>query len=262
MRSKPPSLAPPLPNRARPLSVPPPPGTIAARLKASSVPPPVRGMPAPTTPRTLAAAVVPPPVATPAPVAAFKLPVRAVTDPSEALETVDRDAMTIDRGDAGAVQVGRPTTGGEIGDSTDASISVPDADVEDTGVSAPLDTEEAPTVHPPSETDDIETSAVEKHDPEELAASDAGRPSESELATVARAKVSASEIATTDVAMNEAMNEAPKIPITTAPDSLPPPTATQTATSGPSPACPQCESPMAWVEEHLRFYCKSCRMYF
>jgi hypothetical protein len=62
-------------------------------------------------------------------------------------------------------------------------------------------------------------------------------------------------------------NDAPiapptKVPITTAPSTLPPPNATQTATSGPSPACPQCEAPMAWVEEHLRFYCKACRMYF
>jgi hypothetical protein len=54
----------------------------------------------------------------------------------------------------------------------------------------------------------------------------------------------------------------PKLPISTAPDSLPPPRDNKQQTSGPSPACPQCESPMAWVEEHLRFYCKSCRMYF
>jgi hypothetical protein len=53
-----------------------------------------------------------------------------------------------------------------------------------------------------------------------------------------------------------------QIPISTAPESLPPPTAKQAATAGPSPACPQCEAPMAWVEEHLRFYCKSCKMYF
>ncbi len=52
-----------------------------------------------------------------------------------------------------------------------------------------------------------------------------------------------------------------KVPISTAPESLPPPTA-EANTPGPSPACPQCESPMSWVEEHLRFYCKSCRMYF
>lgn len=51
-----------------------------------------------------------------------------------------------------------------------------------------------------------------------------------------------------------------QVPISTAPDSLPPPNTT--ASSGPSPACPQCEAPMAWVDEHLRFYCKSCRMYF
>ena len=54
---------------------------------------------------------------------------------------------------------------------------------------------------------------------------------------------------------------APRLPISTAPDSLPPPKDDKQA-SGPSPACPQCEAPMAWVEEHLRFYCKSCRMYF
>jgi hypothetical protein len=41
----------------------------------------------------------------------------------------------------------------------------------------------------------------------------------------------------------------------------PPRTASQ-PTAGPTPACPQCEAPMAWVEEHLRFYCKPCRMYF
>jgi hypothetical protein len=52
------------------------------------------------------------------------------------------------------------------------------------------------------------------------------------------------------------------VPISTAPTSLPPPKAAPQVTSGPTPACPQCEAPMAWVEEHLRFYCASCRMYF
>ena len=56
--------------------------------------------------------------------------------------------------------------------------------------------------------------------------------------------------------------ESAKLPISTASSSLPPPSEKQSATSGPSPACPQCEAPMAWVEEHLRFYCKSCKMYF
>ncbi|HWO20916.1 MAG TPA: hypothetical protein VNO30_19250 [Kofleriaceae bacterium] len=53
-----------------------------------------------------------------------------------------------------------------------------------------------------------------------------------------------------------------KLPVSTAPSSLPPPSEKQSQASGPSPACPQCEAPMAWVEEHLRFYCKSCKMYF
>jgi hypothetical protein len=50
--------------------------------------------------------------------------------------------------------------------------------------------------------------------------------------------------------------------ISTAPASLPPPRQTDSMRAGPTPACPQCESPMAWVEEHLRFYCKQCKMYF
>ena len=53
-----------------------------------------------------------------------------------------------------------------------------------------------------------------------------------------------------------------QVPISTAPTSLPPPKKLDAVPSGPTPACPQCESPMAWVEEHLRFYCKHCRMYF
>jgi hypothetical protein len=56
--------------------------------------------------------------------------------------------------------------------------------------------------------------------------------------------------------------DAKPVPLSTAPASLPPPKQAQPAQSGPTPACPQCEAPMAWVEEHLRFYCKQCRMYF
>jgi hypothetical protein len=53
-----------------------------------------------------------------------------------------------------------------------------------------------------------------------------------------------------------------QIPVSTAPASLPPPKDAPAVSAGPTPACPQCESPMRWVEEHLRFYCKQCRMYF
>jgi hypothetical protein len=52
------------------------------------------------------------------------------------------------------------------------------------------------------------------------------------------------------------------VPITTAPTTLPPPKQLDAVPSGPTPACPQCEAPMAWVDEHLRFYCRRCRMYF
>lgn len=52
-----------------------------------------------------------------------------------------------------------------------------------------------------------------------------------------------------------------KLPISTAPDSLPPPTDTEQA-SEDQPGCPQCETPMRWVDEHLRFYCQRCKMYF
>jgi hypothetical protein len=51
------------------------------------------------------------------------------------------------------------------------------------------------------------------------------------------------------------------LPISTAPDSLPPPRDIE-QTSGPQPDCPQCEAPMSWVDEHLRFYCQRCKMYF
>ena len=55
----------------------------------------------------------------------------------------------------------------------------------------------------------------------------------------------------------------PASPIVTAAADLPPPDPAPASTSsGPSPACPQCDAPMAWVEAHLRFYCKSCKMYF
>jgi hypothetical protein len=52
------------------------------------------------------------------------------------------------------------------------------------------------------------------------------------------------------------------VPRSTAPSSLSPPRSSETVESGPTPACPQCDSPMSWVEEHLRFYCRHCRMYF
>ncbi|MGN6110096.1 MAG: hypothetical protein ACTHU0_33630 [Kofleriaceae bacterium] len=84
----------------------------------------------------------------------------------------------------------------------------------------------------------------------------AARPAASDEAeTLAREKFSPEELE----APTEA-SAAPRVPLSTAPSSLPPPS--DVVAVGPSPACPQCEAPMAWVEQHLRFYCKACRMYF
>ncbi|MFT3694314.1 MAG: hypothetical protein QM831_14300 [Kofleriaceae bacterium] len=69
-----------------------------------------------------------------------------------------------------------------------------------------------------------------------------------------------SELPTRAVGAGGATGAKPRAISTAAPDLAPP--VEQAESNGPSPACPQCESPMAWVEQHLRFYCASCRMYF
>lgn len=150
--------------------------------------------------------------------------------------------MTVAR-DPANMMVGRPATDHAVGDSTDASVSLP--------------------------ADEVETVAREKVDPAELLAS-VERESASEIATIAHEKLSARDLAigdSTSPSTERARTDVPRavtnIPVSTAPESLPPPKDDKASTtSGPAPACPQCEAPMAWVEEHLRFYCKSCRMYF
>jgi hypothetical protein len=221
------------------------------------VPPPA-GAPKSTT----VAAVVPMPMP--------MLPMRADTDPIDHLETIDRDAMTIARDGVPAVSIGRPATDASIGDNTDASVALP--------AGRPPD---APAAARDSASD-IETSFQRKLTQSELVRTVA-RESQSEIETIAREKISSRDLAVGDSTSPviippgatrseiEELGEAPterapstvaKIPVSTAPESLPPPKKADAAVSGPTPACPQCEAPMAWVEEHLRFYCKSCRMYF
>ncbi len=91
---------------------------------------------------------------------------------------------------------------------------------------------------------------------------DVSTPSD-EVATVHASKPAPQRTASTSVQPRKGAADAssPRV-ISTAPTTLPPPAKAVAATSGPTPACPQCEAPMAWVEEHLRFYCASCRMYF
>jgi hypothetical protein len=50
--------------------------------------------------------------------------------------------------------------------------------------------------------------------------------------------------------------------IVSAPVRPAPPMDAQDAAGEPTPPCPQCDAPMSWVDEHLRFYCKQCRVYF
>ena len=102
----------------------------------------------------------------------------------------------------------------------------------------------------------------------------AGQPTELAAAPLgddARAATESDGPATAELAVPPSPEQAPAtvdespsalVPLSTAPASLPPPRVTSVQTNGPTPACPQCEAPMAWVEEHLRFYCKQCRMYF
>ncbi|MBA3540091.1 MAG: hypothetical protein H0T79_10720, partial [Deltaproteobacteria bacterium] len=164
--------------------------------------------------------------------------------------------------------------------STDASPFVSDdtspnlAPVSEEGTTD-SPTMDAPTMDAPprDSASDIETRAVDKMSLDDLATTAepalpaAPRPAPAPIpaaiagpAAVAAAAAAALS-APVAVAPTPPPLEDPKIPISTAPQSLPPPIIKKVS-SGPSPACPQCESPMAWVDEHLRFYCKSCRMYF
>lgn len=267
LRPKGPSIPPPMADpRTKPASVPPPmgpiPSTVAGlmpppqtklpplRTRGPSVPPP--GVKKPTT----VSAIVPPPLVS------RMLPMRADTDPSEQLETRDN---------APAATVGRPQTDVSIGDSTDAAVVLSDsaAAEESTDVgSVPID--------PRDSASEIQTSMQRKLTASELVRTVA-RESQSEIETIAREKVdlsigdSTSPAILAEAGLRSAkeiqdLGEAPTMParigISTASQSLPPPKQAEVPASGPAPACPQCEAPMAWVEEHLRFYCKSCRMYF
>ncbi len=288
-RPKSPSLA-PLPAGLAPIPstvagmLPPPrakgaTGLPLPRGKGPSVPAPASA-PKPTT----VSAVVPPPA-----IANALLPVRADTDPADNLETMDRDAMTLAREGANA-----------IGDSTDANVALPDAQPVDehTDLAAePISPDTGADSEPRDSASDIQTAMQRKVTHSELVRAVA-RESQSEIETIAREKLSASDLAIGDSTSPAILNAAAatprgasqseiqelgeaatvpatspappggpitgtaKIPVSTASESLPPPKKEEVATSGPTPACPQCEAPMAWVEEHLRFYCKSCRMYF
>lgn len=212
----------------------PPPPRPAARptaVKAAAMPPPRPIVPMP------ARATPPPPVrATPPPArpATPRPPTRLLTEDA----AVDTDVSS-----------------NAVDDDAPATESFETATSESTGF--------AQQPRAPSVSSTMETTPAPAEDDDELATR--GREkiaaTDLELPTVRPPTETEAPAASPDP-VPPAARSSTKLPISTAPDSLPPPTEKQAAASGPSPACPQCEAPMAWVEAHLRFYCKSCKMYF
>ena len=271
--SPPPSLAPPAPGRpARATNSPP-----------SKYPTLAHAIPPPPTPANLMA-----PTVLPARDSALKIPVdptersTAVRDVAEPVTAVEIDAEAKARhAAAGKVPLPgmpsvKPTPTPAPRDSMlDATVERPrepnesPAESRDSAATIARPRVSAPVIEPP--------------------ASPVDEPRDS-AATIARPRVSAPDLdeATRqsapivdkpeDLGATIERNPAPpksepdpdpepparasQVPISTAPASLPPPRKTTTQAAGPTPACPQCEAPMAWVEEHLRFYCPQCRMYF
>ena len=282
MPAPPAAPPPPAAARAKAASVAPPP-----RAKAPSIPPPAgkngpaKKLPAPgfslRNPTAVGVAAVPLGTdpgqrtvpAGPASLAhanAPKLPpgspMQVFTGDAEPSEEVATRAVPKEPD----LMVGRPVS---VGDSTDAERKLPEAESTDVN---------ARPIQEPEPVDGAIDGALATDDGEEVATTFRGSSTSpatapapaprlptddgEEAATVARPKQEPEDI-TTDLSQARASAKSmPKIPITTASESLPPPKEEKTAHGGPSPACPQCEAPMSWVEEHLRFYCKSCRMYF
>jgi hypothetical protein len=242
-------------GRSAPGSTRPPPLAMAGPLGS-----PLRVAP----PRpTMTASVAPPPSIPPIPAipAIPMLPSRAETDPHDRAETFDQGLDPI-TGSHDPIEIGDHTSQTNV---SFGMVTAEEFEAAVEAVGAPLDPppggsagaaaaeigfSETTTASEPLEPLDDADRALGASDTRSAPASPpAGAPT-SPLPSVA--------VAPDPLVRDRPM---PKLPITTAPDSLPPPKDNKRQT-GPSPACPQCESPMAWVEEHLRFYCKSCRMYF
>jgi hypothetical protein len=269
----------PPPSRTKPLTAPPPPPRPSQSMIGRTTPP--RSQPA------IATAAVPPPApTTPSTIAGMmpQLPPRASSD-LEA-ETIDRDfdaAATVNRDEAQQRFPSVTDPNLATGDSTSPSVEFETATSESRTFGSEVSTDVS---HLEDSIDDqMETRAREKVSTTDVQAvvpppapEPAARPSASVITSAAppAAKIPTTSqpkitgpAPITKVPTIPPMLPAivppppqPKVPISTASSSLPPPSEKQAASSGPSPACPQCEAPMAWVEEHLRFYCKSCRMYF
>jgi len=252
-RNRAPSVAPPVaPPSPRPTH-----RTTPSRAQATTGGNPAGVPVGGRSPGTIAAAVAPPPsqhtlAGLPPPAGALPmmmLPIRSETEAFEGLRTVEHQRES-DRFDAAAT-VGHEsaTDVHEVPFAATGDITAPSEPLEQPTMEARPFSATMPAVHMAGHDDQIAASA--------RANIDFGH-AETELEPPPTRR------APTPAPGSRVSAQLPKVklPISTASISLPPPSADQAASAGPSPACPQCESPMSWVEEHLRFYCKSCRMYF
>lgn len=238
-RPKSKSLPPPV--RSKPMTAPPPlPAANPPRPASTTRPPPSPTKPPLPKPTFTAPAAIPPRPFLPPP------PVRQMTED-----------MTIDRQKEDPFDVA----------ATRAHVKEDPSDFDAAETSLPADglaTEAQPSLAVGDHTD-VNAGFAESTSPAASAFESTGEREIMEALERDRLEGAKRAATDTDIAAAKAATPAPvltKPPISTAPESLPPPQEKEVATSGPSPACPQCEAPMAWVEAHLRFYCKSCKMYF
>ena len=234
--------APNAPLRARPTSVAPPAAAVPMTLAGAVAPPraltPPPGRPptplptrstiataAVPAPRTSSPAITPPPLVDAEPTSTTPFPTEDSLDEPEYTE-------------AGDIPEPRDTSVQDIPDSVSVGL-------------APTSLAPRPGIHDRDSEADIATVGHDRFDAADLDGDEGTQTSDPPIppppATVAPPRGPSGKV---------------PIPMSTASPSLPPPAPQIAAANSPSPACPQCEAPMAWVEEHLRFYCKSCRMYF
>ncbi|MDX2091330.1 MAG: hypothetical protein SFX73_25955 [Kofleriaceae bacterium] len=284
----PPPRQPPAPPAfvPQPAAPPPPPPAPLPPSPGGNLPGPA-GPLAGYAPRSAPPSTPPPPRAkstsvAPTPPAAKPTTVPPVRGKSASVEPPNKPRLTPPPPKPGEIAaprkqlLPRPST-----DPLEAAMTVEhrrnDAAVEATETSAPILGEDhtADDLQTRASDSELATQARPKLSESELLEAVA-RESASELETIAREKLSASELSVGDSTSEHALAEpaptavqaapslpmAAVVPVSTAPASLPPPAEEIAVAAGPSPACPQCEAPMGWVEEHLRFYCKRCRMYF
>jgi hypothetical protein len=203
----------------------------AARLKAATVNPPL------TRPSPTLTHAVPPPPKLPAPA----LGDRSTTERDDRLDKAMRETDAITAVDIDAEAKAAERASQQLLARSDTHVRGGDAE-------GPRETGTLRSAVPPM----MESSAANEPPPAQRETTPA--PTSAPAAAAAPGPTAA--------ASRGGPSEQPSVPISTAPATLPPPKTTELVTTGPTPACPQCEAPMQWVDEHLRFYCKLCRMYF